>query len=190
VLAWPATKIQRLGPGARARSAPPRCWRPSLSGAPPPKGTDIFQLLATQIPKLRKIPIAASSSYARVLTCLLQTREREQTWEALDRLLFFPSIALAAPARGGKATRASSAQQCRLNCLWSVLDPLEELIARVKRATPAEDPRTRARTRAAASEATRASSSQASDRTAAAVRALLGEGVAGRALQLLTSDGA
>jgi len=134
------------------------------------------------------VPIAASSSCARALTCLLQAVEREQTWEALARLLLFPRIALAAPARGGKATRSSSTQQCRLNCLSSVLDPLEELVSRVKRATPAEGPRTRARTRAAAAEAPDATS-PASDRTAAAVRALLAEGAPGRALQLLASDG-
>jgi len=58
----------------------------------------------------------------------------------------------------------------------------------VKRATPADGPRTRAGVRAAASEAPDASS-PASDRTAAAVRALLAEGALGRALQRLTSDG-
>jgi len=54
---------------------------------------------------------------------------------------------------------------------------------------PATDgPRTRAQSRAAAPE-TAAASPQASDRTAAAVRALLAEGAPGRALHLLTSDG-
>jgi len=149
---------------------------------------DILNLLATQVPTLRRVPIAASSSCARALTCLLQAVEREQTWEALTRLLLFPRVALAAPARGGKATWSSSTQQCRLNCLSSVLDPLEELVARVKRAAPADGPCTRAKTRAAAAEAPDVSST-ASDRTAAAVRALLAEGAPGRALQLLTSDG-
>jgi len=77
--------------------------------------------------------------------------ERKQTWEALARLILFPRIALDATARGGKAKQSSSRQQCRLNCLSSVLDPLEELVARVKRAKPADGPHTRARTRAAAS---------------------------------------
>jgi len=104
-------------------------------------------------------------------------------------LVLFPGIALDAQARGGKATRSSSTQACRLNCLSSVLDPLEELVARVKRDTPADGPRTRARTRTAASEAPDASS-QASDQTAAAVRALLAEGTPGRDLRLLTFDGA
>jgi len=58
----------------------------------------------------------------------------------------------------------------------------------VRRASPADGPRTRAKTRAAAVEAPEASS-PASDRTAAAVRALLAEGAPGRAHQLLTSDG-
>jgi len=90
-----------------------------------PQGLDILNLLATEIPTLRRVTIAAPSSCARALTCLLQALERQQTWEALARLLLFPRIALAAPARGGKATRSSSTQQCRLNCLSSVLDPLE-----------------------------------------------------------------
>jgi len=145
-------------------------------------------LLDTQIPTLRKVPIAASSGCARALTCLLQAVERERTWEALARLLLFPSIALAASARGGKAIRSSSTQQCRLNCLSSVLDPLEELVGCVRLASTADGPRTRARTRAARAEAPDASS-PASDRTAAAVRALLAEGAPGMALQLLTSGG-
>jgi len=107
-----------------------------------------------------------------------QAVEREQTWEVLTRLFLFPRIALAAPARGGKAKRSSSTQKCRLSCLSSVLEPLEELVARVKQTTPADGPRTRARTRAAASEGPDASS-RASDLTAAAVRGL----------KLLTSDG-
>jgi len=82
-----------------------------------PQGLDILNLLARQIPTLRRVPIAASCCCARVLTCLLQAVEREQTWEDLARLLLFPSIALAALARGGKARRSSSTQQCRLNCL-------------------------------------------------------------------------
>jgi len=154
----------------------------------PPQGLDIFKVLATQIPTLRRVPIVASSTCARALTCLLQAVEREKTWEALARLLLFPRIALAAPARGGNATRSSPTQQCRLNFLSSVLDPQEELVARLRRASPADGPRTRARTRAAAAEAPD-DSSPASDRTAAAVRALLAEGAPDRALQLLTSDG-
>jgi len=57
----------------------------------------------------------------------------------------------------------------------------------VRRASPADGPRTRTRTRAASAEAPDPSS-QASDRTVAAVRALLAEGAPGRDLQLLTSD--
>jgi len=122
------------------------------------------------------------------LTCLLQAVEREQTWEALACLLLFPRVPLEASAHGGKATRSSSTQQCSINCISSVLDPQEELVARVKRAAPADGPRTRARTRAAAAEAPDASSPD-SDRRAAAVRALLAEVAPCRALQLLTSDG-
>jgi len=71
----------------------------------------ILNLLATQVSTLHRVPIAASSSCARALTCLLQAVEREQTWEDLARLLLFPRVALAAPARGGKATRSSFTQQ-------------------------------------------------------------------------------
>ena len=122
----------------RRGTPPPQRKRVPHCPGRPPQGLDILNLLATQVPTLRRIPIAASSSCARALTCLLQTVEREQTWEALARLLLFPRVALAAPPRGGKATRSSSTQQCRLNCLSSVLDPLEELVARVKRASPAD----------------------------------------------------
>jgi len=172
---------------AAGNPAPPAQTRSPLSVAPP-KCLDILKLLAKQIPTLRRVSIAASSSCARALTCLLQAVEREQTWKALARLLLLPRSALAALARGGKATRSSSTQQCRLNCLSSVFDLLEELVARVRRASPAEGPRTRARTRAPAAEAPDPSS-QASDRTAAALRTLQAEGAPGRALQLLTSDG-
>jgi len=172
---------------AAGNSAPGTNTFSTVRGAPP-QGLYIIQLLATQITTLRRVPIAASCSCARALTCLLQAVERNQTCEALARPFLFPRIALAAPARGGKATRSSPTQQCRLNCLSSVFDPLEKLFARVKRAKPADGPRTRARSRAAASDAPDASSST-SDRTAAAVRALLAEGAPGRALQLLTSDG-
>jgi len=137
--------------------APPAQTRSPLSRPPPPQGLDILLLLAP-IPTLRRVPIAASSSCARALNCLLQTAERDQTWEALARIILFTRNALAAAARGGKDTRASSTQQCPLKCLSSVLDPLERLVASVKRATPAESPRTRARTMVAASEATDASS--------------------------------
>jgi len=116
---------------------PPEQTRSPMSGVPN-QGLDILLMLGTQIPTLRRVLIAASSSCARALTCLLQAVEREQTWEALARLLLFPRDALAAAARGGKATRSSSTQQCRLNFLSSVLDPLEDLVARVKRAAPAD----------------------------------------------------
>jgi len=68
------------------------------------------------------------------------------------------------------------------------MDPLGELIARIRRQAATNGPQTRAETRAAAPE-TPDASLQASDRTAASVRALLAEGAPGRALQLLTSDG-
>jgi len=97
-------------------------------------------------------------------------------------------IALAAPARGGKATRSTSTHQCRINCLAAVMDPLGELIARIQRQAATDGPRTRAQSRATAPE-TAAASPPASDRTAAAVRLLLAEVAPGRALQLLTSDG-
>jgi len=104
------------------------------------------------------------------------------------RLLLFPRVAVAAPARGGKATRSSSTQQCRLYCLAAVMDPLGDLIARIHRQAATDGPRTRAQSRAAAPE-TAAASPRTSDRTAAAVRALLAEGAPGRALQFLTSEG-
>jgi len=172
---------------AAGNAAPTAQTRSPLAGSAPP-GLDILSLLATLFPTLRRVPIAGSSSCALALTCLLQAVDRKQTWEALARLLLFLRIELASPTRGGKTTRSSSTQHCRLNCLSSVLDPLKELVARLRRASPADGPRTRAVIRAAASEAPDPSS-QASDRTAAAVRALLAEGSPGRVLQLMTSDG-
>jgi len=136
---------------------------------------------------LSRVPIAASYTCVRTLSCLMRALEREQIWESLTRLLLFPRIALAAPAPGGKETRSSSTQQCRPNCLASVMDPLGELGARINRKATTDGPRKRAQSRAAATE-TGAASPQATDRTAAPVRALLAEGAPGRALQLLTSE--
>jgi len=68
------------------------------------------------------------------------------------------------------------------------MDPLPGLIARILRQAAVDGPRTRAQSRAAAPE-TAAASPQTTDRTAAAVRALLAEGAPGRALQVLTSEG-
>jgi len=154
----------------------------------PPKGLDILYLLATLIPTLRRVPIAESSSCARALTCLPAGRGTRAGVGGPGPPSRLRPHRAARPGPRGEGHTTSSTQQCLLNCLSSVLDPLEELVACVKRATPAGDPRTLARTRAAASEAPVASS-DASDRTAAAVRALFAEGAPGRALQLLTSDG-
>jgi len=172
---------------ALGNTAPPAKASSPLAG-PPAAGLDLVRLLGTRISTLRRVPISASSTCARALTCLLQVLQREQTWETLARLLLFPRIALAAPARGGNATRSSSTQQKRLNCLAAVIDTLGELIARISRQAATDGPRWRAQSRAAVPE-TAAASPQVSDRTAAAVRALLAEGAPGRALQLLTSDG-
>jgi len=68
------------------------------------------------------------------------------------------------------------------------MDPLGELISRINRQATTDGPRTRAQSRAVATE-TAAASPQASDRTAAAIRALLAEGAPGRVFQLLTSNG-
>jgi len=168
-------------------TAPPAQARSPLAGHLPPS-LDLVLLLGTRIPTLRRVPIAASSTCARALTCLLQALDREHTSETLARLLLFPRIALAAPARGGKAGRSSSTQQCRLNCLAAVMDPMSDLITRILRHATTDGPRTRAQSRAAAPEVA-AASPKASDRTAAAVRALLAEGALGRAPHLLTSDG-
>jgi len=127
---------------------------------------------------LRRVHIAASSTCTLALTCLLQDLEREQTWETLARLLLFPHIA--APARGGKATRSSSTQKCRLNCLAAILEPFGELIARIRRQAATDGPRTRAQTMP---------QHQRWLPLRPKPRALLAEGEPGRALQLLTSDG-
>jgi len=58
------------------------------------------------------------------------------------------------------------------------MDPLGELTARINRQAATDGPRTRAESRAVATE-TAAASPHASDRTAAAVRALLAEGAPG-----------
>jgi len=73
------------------------------------------------------------------------------------RLLLFPRIALAAPARGSKATRSSSNPQCHLNCLAAVMDPLGDLISCILRQAATDGPRTRTQSRAAAPEAAAAS---------------------------------
>jgi len=106
---------------ALGNTAPQAQARSPLAG-PLPAELNLVRLLGTRIPTLRRVPIAASSTCARALTCLLQALEREKTWETLARLVLCPRIPLAAPARGGKATRSSLTQQCRLNCLAAVRD--------------------------------------------------------------------
>jgi len=92
------------------RPPPPAQDHSPLEG-PLPAGLDRVHLLGTRIPTMRRVPIAATSTCARALTCLQHALEQEQTRETLTRLLVFPRIALAAPARGCKATRSSSTQQ-------------------------------------------------------------------------------
>jgi len=65
-------------------------------------------------------------------------------------LLLLPRVALAAPAQGGKSTRSSSTQQCRLNCLAAEMDPLPDLVARILQQAATDGPRTRAQSSAAA----------------------------------------
>jgi len=195
-------KFSRKGHAARAHVVPRQCWQhwpwvtPPLSPAQArwpltgllPAGLDLVNLLGTRIPTLRRSLVAAYSTCTRALNCLLQAVERNQTWETLKRLLIFPRIALAASGRGGKATRSSSTQHCRINCLAAVMDHLGEFFARIHRQATTDGPRTRAQSGAAASETT-AASPQAYDRTEEAVRALLADVAPGQALQLLTSDG-
>jgi len=155
-------------------TAPPAEARSPLAG-PLRAGLGLVHLLGTRIYTLRRVLIAASTTCARALTCLLQALERKQTWETLARLLLFPRITLADPAPGGKATRSSSTQLCRLNCLAAVMKPLGERIARIHRQAATHGPRTGAQSRVAAPE-TAAASPQASDRTGAALPAPRGGG--------------
>jgi len=85
---------------ALGNAAPPAQARSPLA-RPLPSGLNLVHLLGTRILTLRRVPIAASSTCDRALACLLQAMERDQTWETLARLLLFPCVALAAPARGG-----------------------------------------------------------------------------------------
>jgi len=55
---------------AQRNSAPPAQARSPLA-VPLPAGRDLVHLLGTQIPTLRRVSIAASSTCARALTCLL-----------------------------------------------------------------------------------------------------------------------
>jgi len=139
--AVPGTTLLPSGPGG---TGPGQLGHPSQAcsplAGPLPAGLDLVHLLGTRIPTLRRVPIAASSTCALALTCLLQALDREQTWKTLSRLLLFPRIALAAPARGGKATRSPSTQQCRLNCLAAVMDPLGDLIRR-RQTAPGRGPK-------------------------------------------------
>jgi len=102
----PGTSLLHGGPGGTAlgNTAPPAQARSPLAG-PLPSGLNLVHLLGTRIPTLRRVPIAASSTCALALACLLQALKRDQTWETLARLLLFPRVALAVPARGVGANR-------------------------------------------------------------------------------------
>jgi len=101
--------------------------------------------------------LAVSSTCARALTCLVQAVEREQTWEDPDSPSALPPHRPRGTSTGSKATRSSSTQQCRLNRLAEVMEPLGELIARIHRHAATDGPRMRAQSRAAAPETTAAS---------------------------------
>jgi len=198
--AWIAKKNPRKGRGARAHVAPWHCWQlwpwvtpfpdtgALTTGRTPSCGPGPHTPAGDKHPHTAKGPYCGTSTCARDLTCLLQALEQDQIWETLTRLLNFPRIFLAAPALVGKATKPSSTQQCRLNCLTAVMDPLGELTARIHQQAMTDGPQKRTQSMAAAS-GTSAASPQASERTAEAVRDRLAEGAPGRALQLLTSDG-
>jgi len=143
----PGTTLLHGGAGStlHGQHDPPVQALSPLAG-PLPAGLDTVHLLGTRIPTVRRVTIAASSTCALALNCLLKALEREPTWETLARMLLFPRIALTAPAGGGKATRSSSTQQCRLNCLAAFMDPLRELNARIHRQATTDGPRTRAQT--------------------------------------------
>jgi len=83
---------------ALGNTAPPAQARSPLAG-PLPSGLNLVQLLSTRIPTLCRVPVAASSTCGRALACLLQALEQDQTWETLARLILFPRVAFAAPAR-------------------------------------------------------------------------------------------
>jgi len=63
---------------ALGNTATPAQARSPLAG-PLPSDLDLVHFLGTRIPTLRLIPIAASSTCVRALTCLLQALERDQT---------------------------------------------------------------------------------------------------------------
>jgi len=172
------------GPG---QYAPPAQAHSPLAG-PLTAGLDLVHLLGTRIPTLRRVPIAASSTCARALTCLLQAMEQKKTCDTLARLLLVPRIALAAPRTGWQGNEVLFDPAMSTQLPSSGYGPIGELITRINRQAAINGPRTRAQSRAVATETT-AASPQASNRTAAAFRALLAEGSPGRALQLLTSDG-
>jgi len=88
--------LAALGLGNTA--APAQALSP-LAG-PLPAGLDLVHLLGTRILTLRRVPIAASSTCAQALACLLQALGRDQTWETLARLLPFPRVDLAATEKG------------------------------------------------------------------------------------------
>jgi len=76
----PGTTLLIGGPGGtgHGQHCPPAQARSPLSGPLPP-GLNLVQLLGARIPTLRRVPIAASSTCARALACLLQALERDQT---------------------------------------------------------------------------------------------------------------
>jgi len=132
--AWPAGKLPHKGRGARdtllhggtggtgtGQHAPPAQVRSPLAG-PLPAGLDLVQLLGTRIPTLRRVPIAASSTCVRPLTCLLQALERRRHGRSWPAFSYSPASPSQSPhgATGQRGPlRPSNAGSTAWRLLWT-----------------------------------------------------------------------
>ena len=149
---------------------------------PQPEGLELADRLRAPLRILRRVPPRCAPHFCRGLAALVAAFLRCPGWEAFARLMLFPRVALRAPDSPAGSRPASLSTSVRAGISLAVTGPWQTLME--KTSPPERRPHTRsqARTGSGRPEAT-------DQRTVAAVRVLLAEGAAARAVKLLSSDG-
>ena len=167
-----------------------------------PDGWSALELMQLRTPIQRRVPIPCATVFALSLATLISSFVRTQSWESFYRLLLFPSVALQAPGRGGKARRGEGAWKCREGCLRAMQDSLVNLRHSL---TPEDEPPAPRRSKRLGkrlrppddrdplndedNESRNVDEDLFPPRTVDAARAMVAEGAPGRAFKLFTSAG-